>query len=398
MATTTLPRSSEQPSAFNRWLARAYTVNWVTVAYTVILVLAIFTRFYNLGARVMSHDESLHTYYSYRLFEAGDFQHSPLMHGPILFHVTALFYFLFGDNDFTARLYPAILGVILVMMPILFRRWLGKWGMLLASVMLLISPLLMYYNRYIREDTPSIVSALFMMFAILMYVSGPEHLRRRARWLYLLAAAMIWNLGTKELGFIYVAIFGSYITLYWGVRLYQEFRRVPSRRLFNFLGVSVLLGAVAALAMSMVFSIALSNFTTFSDRIAYLGTQISGIFSGQAPGFEFVTFVSWTLIVIGIIVAITVGTALWATRHGGRLRVRDIVALLLLALVVCLALVAFEEITQHPARADTEVTTPGWYERCQCRRDFLLTDHRRLGGLGAGNCRSGLCAGGGLVA
>src|SRR5690606_39940128 len=58
--------------------------------------------------RVMSHDESLHTRYSYSLYADGNFQHTPLMHGPILFHVTAFFYFLFGDNDFTARLYPAI--------------------------------------------------------------------------------------------------------------------------------------------------------------------------------------------------------------------------------------------------------------------------------------------------
>ena len=125
MATTYLDRPNEQPDLLNRWLARVYAVNWEAVAYFALFVLAILTRFVNLGARVMSHDESLHTYYSWRLETAGDYQHTPLMHGPILFHVTALMYFLFGDSDFTARIYPALLGVILVMMPILFRRWLG---------------------------------------------------------------------------------------------------------------------------------------------------------------------------------------------------------------------------------------------------------------------------------
>ena len=186
MATTYLDRPNEPPDLLNRWLARVYTVNWEAVAYIVLFMLAILTRFVNLGARVMSHDESLHTYYSWRLETAGDYQHTPLMHGPILFHVTALMYFLFGDSDFTARIYPAILGVVLVMMPMLFRRWLGRWGALLCSVMLLISPLLMYYNRYIREDTPCYVAAMLMVFAIFMYMDGPEHLRRRARWLYLL--------------------------------------------------------------------------------------------------------------------------------------------------------------------------------------------------------------------
>lgn len=82
MATNTHMRSSEQPDLLNRLLARAYTVNWEALAYFVIFVLAIVTRFVDLGARVVSHDESLHTYYSWRLETVGDFQHTPLMHGP----------------------------------------------------------------------------------------------------------------------------------------------------------------------------------------------------------------------------------------------------------------------------------------------------------------------------
>ncbi|MEP7293006.1 MAG: flippase activity-associated protein Agl23, partial [Chloroflexota bacterium] len=355
MATSYLPRSTESPDLLNRVLARAYTVNWEAVAYFTIFALAILSRFVNLGARVMSHDESLHTYYSWRLETAGDFQHTPLMHGPILFHVTALMYSLFGDNDFVARIYPAALGVIMVMMPLLFRRWLGRWGALLASVGLLVSPLLMYYNRYIREDSPSFVSAMFMVFAIFMYLDGPEHLRRRARWLYLLAGVMLWCLGSKESAFIYIAIFGSFLTLYWLARVYQTWRRAPSRRAFSLITISILIGGLMALGMYMVFSIALYNQATLSLRLTYLGEQVQALFSGQPLGTDFTAFVSWTLIVIGLIVAIVVGTALWSTRRGqGRLRVADVVIMLLIALVVSLALIGFEEITQEPKPAQAE--------------------------------------------
>ena len=48
--------------------------------------------------------------------------------------------------------------------------------------------------------------------------------------------------------------------------------------------------------------------------------------SGNAAAMEFTAFVSWTLIVIGVIVALVIGSALWATRRGdNRLRVRDVV-------------------------------------------------------------------------
>ncbi|HEX2907082.1 MAG TPA: hypothetical protein VHO69_09500, partial [Phototrophicaceae bacterium] len=127
-----------EPPVASRPRQGVLALNWEVAVFLVILVLAIFTRFYNLGARVMSHDESLHTKFSYDLYQNGIYQHTPLMHGPILFHVTALNYALFGDNDFTARIYPAVLGVLMVMFPLLFRRWLGRWGAILAAIMILI--------------------------------------------------------------------------------------------------------------------------------------------------------------------------------------------------------------------------------------------------------------------
>ncbi|MDQ7035398.1 MAG: hypothetical protein Q9P01_11340, partial [Anaerolineae bacterium] len=90
-------------------------------------------------------------------------------------------------------------------------------------LMLLISPITMYYARYIRHDMPSILSAILMMWSIMMYLSASENQKRRAHWLYILAASMLWNLGSKETAFIYIAIIGIFLFLYWIVRLIQHF-------------------------------------------------------------------------------------------------------------------------------------------------------------------------------
>src|SRR5690606_40026405 len=174
----------------------------------------------------------------------GGSDHPALMQGPIRFHTTACFYSLFGDNDFTGRLYTARLGVGMVMMPLLFRRWLGRWGTILASVMLLISPLLLYYNRYIRHDTPSIMSAILMVWSAMMYTSGPESERRKPRYLYILSAAMLWNLGSKETAFIYIALFGTFLTLYWLFRLAQARFGISGRQWFSSLIMAILFGGV----------------------------------------------------------------------------------------------------------------------------------------------------------
>src|SRR5215471_14991737 len=83
------PENLAQVSAspLNSLLARAYTLNWELIFYVGLFVLTVLTRFVNLGDRVMSHDESLHVKYSGDLYLNGNFQHTPLMHGPVLFHM-----------------------------------------------------------------------------------------------------------------------------------------------------------------------------------------------------------------------------------------------------------------------------------------------------------------------
>jgi len=331
------------------WLARAYAINWETILYVVIFLLAVFTRFYGLGDRVMSHDESLHTRYSYNLYADGNFQHTPLMHGPILFHMTALSYALFGDNDFTSRIYPAVLSVLVTLFPLLFRRWLGRAGALAASLMLLISPLLMYYGRYIRHDTPSIFFALVMAYCTFMYLDGPVGQRRRARWLYIFAGALLGNLGSKETSFIYIAIFGSALTLYWLVRLLQHLRGIPGKTWYYFITFSVLLAGLAGLGMYIVLAIAPP------ERAA----QAAADAGGWLNSVDSTSLIVWTLLVIVAVLAFLVGTLLWAFR-GSRARVRwlDVVIVIALALAVITALVAAEEVSRLPSRDATQHVAP----------------------------------------
>lgn len=187
-------------------LSAVMRFDWDKTAYIVILILAVLTRFWNLGDRAMSHDESLHTYYSWELYRGNGFNHTPLMHGPLRFHLSALSYALFGVDDFTARIPPAIFGVLLVMSPILLRRWLGKRGALVTSILLLISPMLLYHARYIRDEPFMVLYAVLMLWAILSYYHD-----RKAKWLYALAALAALMYVTMEAAFIYIAVFGVFV-------------------------------------------------------------------------------------------------------------------------------------------------------------------------------------------
>jgi len=200
-------------SLLDKPLGSLARLDWAKALYITIIILALVTRLWGLGDRVQSHDESIHTKYSWNLYAGYGFQHSPLMHGPFLFHVTALSYFLFGDNDFTARLPVALMGVAVVAFPWLLRRWLGRAGALVTSFFLLISPSIAYYSRYIRHDIPVILWSLVVVFAIFSYLDDG-----RKRWLYLMAAGVSLMFATKEVAFIYNAIFGLFLVSLFAIR------------------------------------------------------------------------------------------------------------------------------------------------------------------------------------
>lgn len=344
------PRNPETRSnGLSGMLSRGFTLNWEVAILLIILALAIFTRFYMLGERVMSHDESLHTRFSYNLYADGNFEHTPLMHGPILFHATALSYALFGVNDFSARIYTAVLGVLLVMSPILFRRWLGRWGTIIASGLLLISPLMMYYNRYIRHDTPSMLFAVTMLWAIMMYLSGPPNQRRRAHWLYIIAAAMILNLGSKETAFIYIAIFGVFLAIYWVVRMLQHYANLPGRPIFNFIIIGTLLGGVLSLGMYIILDVVQFDLLPRGDT----PTTFAMLAAGQQGAF-----LMWTMISVAVVLLLILGTLLWVFRDAlQRIRWREVAVLIATALVMCLAMVVFEELS-HTAPSSAEPVAP----------------------------------------
>ena len=60
--------------------------------FALIILFANISRLYDLGARVFSHDENLHVFFSWLYSIGKGYQYSPLMHGPLQFHLLALTY------------------------------------------------------------------------------------------------------------------------------------------------------------------------------------------------------------------------------------------------------------------------------------------------------------------
>lgn len=216
---------SEQPKqrAGFRPPTREQFITWAP--YWAIILLGAILRFWTLGDKPLHHDESLHAYFSLQLLHnlqtwsncfsatASCYRYDPLLHGPFQFHAIAFVYQMSqwlgapdnGVNTTTVRIAAATLGTIIVGLPYFLRDYLGKIGSWLACFLLAVSPSLVYFSRFARED-------IYMAcFTLLIVVAAARYVRdRKMRWIVLAAAAFALSYATKEATFLSIAIFGSF--------------------------------------------------------------------------------------------------------------------------------------------------------------------------------------------
>jgi len=163
-------------SKINTWLDRPVLPFWprFTIYHLIvslILVTTILTRFIMLGERVMSHDEVNHVVPAHTFYQGGGYRYDPVTHGPLQFHLIALSYTLFGDNDFTARIPDAVFGVAVVAFALFaFKDYLGRTGSLIAGFLFTISPYISFYSRYTRNEIYIVFWGMALIWGVLKYL------------------------------------------------------------------------------------------------------------------------------------------------------------------------------------------------------------------------------------
>ena len=193
---------------------------WELLAWGIILSLALALRLWGLGDRALHHDESLHATYSWYFYEGRGYTHDPMMHGPFQFHAGALAFILFGPSDFVARVPAALFGTGIVALIYLLRGHLGRLGALSAAAFVAVSPTLLYFSRFDREDIYTAFWTLALVVAIWRYLA-----ERRDLWLYLGAAFMAFSFATKETTYMMVAIFLTFLNVLVALDLLDQMRR-----------------------------------------------------------------------------------------------------------------------------------------------------------------------------
>jgi len=235
----TKPDFIDQPTSgegLKRTLIPPVKINLEIIFFTLILLVAVLSRFSMLEPRVMSHDENSHVYFSWLFYKGNGYAHDPVTHGPLQFHLVAASYFLFGDSDTSARIPAALFSVATVVFMWYFRRYLGRAGALIAALLFTISPYMMFYGRYVRNEAFVALFGVITIWAILRYLETGQN-----RYLYWLTAVTVLHFTTKETSFIYTAQALLFLGLYFVFNITQKKWQKPEMRTYFLLALIIAL-------------------------------------------------------------------------------------------------------------------------------------------------------------
>jgi predicted membrane-bound mannosyltransferase/DNA-binding beta-propeller fold protein YncE len=176
-------------------------LNLETILVILVLLAAILTRFYQVDLRVMSHDEVNHVVPAWDFFQGRGYRYDPVTHGPLQFHLLALSFFMLGDNDFSARVPAALFSIATVAVALLaYRRYLGRNGAIIAGLLFLISPFMMFYGRYTRNEAFQGLWIVLMIYAALRYLEKGDRFA-----IFLMTSVVALEFTDKATSYIFVA-------------------------------------------------------------------------------------------------------------------------------------------------------------------------------------------------
>ena len=240
------PGRPEAPEVLPAETAPAY--DWAWLPFVLLTAVAFILRMWDLGSRAMHHDESLHALFSWYLYVGRGYVHDPMMHGPFLFHLTALMYTLFGDNEVTARLPMVLLGAASVAMPFFLRHELGYRGAIAASLMLAFGPAFLYFSRFGHNEAMIMFQTLLIVVGVFGWIRT-----RRPAYFYAAVVGLALMFATKVVALIFAFTVVTFIVAAIAVQSRRPFgdsvldavRDVGLRRLgvgaLVFFGISGLL-------------------------------------------------------------------------------------------------------------------------------------------------------------
>jgi uncharacterized protein (TIGR03663 family) len=191
------------------------------------IALGIAFRFWSLDLRPLHHDESIHVMFGRYFFDWPNdnyYKYNPEYHGPLLYNMLRFTYETFGDSEASARGLIAVFGSAFLFLPYLLRRYLEPGIVLALTAAISLSPTMIFWSRFVRED-------IFVLTGMLMMLWGILGARPSLKSMWVLLGA-VFQYASKENSYVTIAMFWGFFLADWLWRRVIEKKAEPFPLLF----------------------------------------------------------------------------------------------------------------------------------------------------------------------
>lgn len=192
------------------------------IAFFLVIGLASLIRFWDLDLRPLHSDEGVNAHFLLDLYNKNYYHYDPSnYHGPFLYYIGLIPFYILGITDFSFRLMPVLFGIMVVALLFPLRRRMGMVGVATSGLLLAISPATSFFSRDTIHEIYMIFFSLAVIVSFFLYSET-----KKTRYIYLGAASLAFAVTVKETYIITFSVYALSMVIAYAACWFKDKRSI----------------------------------------------------------------------------------------------------------------------------------------------------------------------------
>jgi uncharacterized protein (TIGR03663 family) len=185
----------------------------LAVAVVGVIALSFALRLPGLEDKPLHSDEGVNGWFTLRLYWWNVYRYQPSdYHGPFLYYVNLVFFWLLGPTDRALRMGTVFAGSLAVLALLPARRWMGAAGVAVFGLLMACAPAMVYFSRTNIHEVYLVAFTLLWASALLRFAEAPS-----IRWGAVAGLACVLCFANKETAILTTGCLGLAAAAAWAL-------------------------------------------------------------------------------------------------------------------------------------------------------------------------------------
>ncbi len=185
------------------------------IAFFLPMLIASLIRFWDIDLRPLHSDEGVNSFFLLNLYNNNYYHYDPAnYHGPFLYYIGLIPFYVLGISDFSFRLMPVLFGIMVVALLYPLRKRIGKMGLLTTGLLIAVSPANSFFSRDTIHETYLVFFSLAVVVSFFLYSET-----RKSRYIFFATASLAFIITIKETYIMTFAVYALSLAIAYGYEI-----------------------------------------------------------------------------------------------------------------------------------------------------------------------------------